>query len=142
MKKDDLYICNKCRYETPEVLGQCPNCGRRMVSTKETRVRGWLTLVAGLIIAGLMGTITILTAPMLLQPGSEIGSTHFSGTAGQGMMMLFVFGYITAIGIITMANGFWQIKTGRRNKWLFYTSLAMIALIAMTGWLASEAFGK
>lgn len=140
--KEELRICNKCRYETHEALGQCPKCGRRLFSTKHARVSGWVFFTLGMLLAGLMGTISILAAPMLLQPGEFIGSTRFSGTAGQGAIILALFGFLIAVGLIFMVNGLWQIKTGRRNKWLLYIGYALIAMTVMTVSASLKALDK
>jgi hypothetical protein len=128
---DELRICYKCRYETYEVLRKCPKCGLGLFSTKQVRRLGWLMLPIGLLLIGMMGTITFYVTPALFHVGAPTGGKQVTATAEQSALILGLFGSVIAVGLICVANGLWQIKTGRRNKWLVYFSIGLIALVVI-----------
>jgi MFS family permease len=138
---DELRICYKCFYETNEVLKKCPKCGRGLFSKKQVRLLGWLILALGMFLVGLMGTITIYVTPALLYAGAPTGGKQVTATAEQATLILALFGSLIAAGLIFMVTGLWQIKTGRRNKWLVYSSIALIGLVVIAAVLALKAIG-
>jgi hypothetical protein len=139
---DDMRRCYKCDFETLEVVPTCPKCGAGLFSTKQVRRRGWVLLVIGLFLVGLMGFITYHLAPSMLRPGVPIpGSTTFSGTAEQGVRSLFLFGTVIAFGLAAGVIGLLQIKTGRRNKWMLYFFLGLLALVVVSLWRTLSVFG-
>jgi hypothetical protein len=101
---------------------------------KNWRLRGWLQLVMGLLLAGGMGAITYNLAPSVLRPGVSAGSGGFAGTAEQGLLILGLFGLLIAFGLGSAASGLWQIATGRRNNWIFALMLALFALVMLAAW--------
>lgn len=138
---DDLRKCYKCGYETIERVPQCPQCGRRLLSTKQIRRLGWGQLLAGLFLLGLMGTITYSLAPSLLQPGQLTGGERFTGTPEQGLLILGLFGLVLTFGLTSLVSGLWQITTGRRNKWILYFSFVLFALLVAAGWIVRQVLG-
>ena len=96
----DFYRCNKCSYESNEVIRRCPTCGRATVSSKRLRRLGWAQLLLGLVIVGLMGTVTFYVAPIMLQPQTAGSSTRFTGTAEQAQAFLLLFGVVIMFGLI------------------------------------------
>jgi hypothetical protein len=138
---DDLRICYKCYYETNEALKKCPKCGLGLFSTKQVRRLGWVILALGMFLVGLMGTITFYVTPALLYAGSPTGGMQVTATTEQAALILALFGSVIAAGLISMVTGLWQIKTGRRNKWLVYSGIALIALVVIAAVLALKAIG-
>ena len=126
---DELRKCYKCGYETTEVVRQCPKCGRRVLSTKQVRRLGWLQLLLGLFLSAFMGTIALSLAPIMLHPGRG-----FTGTPQQALLILGLFGLVIVFGLSSIANGLWQIITGRRNKWILYLSFVLFALLLFVAW--------
>ena len=131
---DELRKCFKCGYETVEVLRVCPKCGRRLLSVKQVRRLGWVQLILGLFLAGAMGAITFYLAPSLLHAGAPGGGEWFTGTAEQGLSTVGLFGLVIVFGLASMLSGLWQIRTGRRNKWILHLILALTAVLG--AWLA------
>ena len=128
--------CYKCGYVTNEAVGQCPKCGRRLRTAKQVRRLGWVQLLIGVFLVGLMGTITFNLAPLMLRTGEPAASgARFTGTAEQAQLILGLFGLVILFGLTSMASGLWQIKTGRRNKWIFILMLALVVLLVLAGWL-------
>ena len=130
---DELRRCFKCGYETTEKLRRCPTCGRALLSTKTVRRLGWVQLAAGLFLVVFVGMITFYLAPDLLGIGVSKAGTRFTGTPEQGRATVGLFGLVIVFGFASTFNGILQIKTGRRNKFMLYFILALIAVIVV--WL-------
>jgi MFS family permease len=127
--------CYSCGF-AGEAAGKCPNCGGRLRSARLVRGLGWLQLLIGLFLVGLMGTITYNLAPSLLSPAAPAGS-RFTGTPGQALMILGLFGLVITFGVGSIASGLWQIVTGRRNKWIFILMLVLFVVVMLTAWLTT-----
>ena len=139
-----LNTCSRCGYTTNETIGQCPQCGQREStarSPKTVRRLGWVQLVLGLFLVGLMGTITWNVAPLMAGSGPTQGGGRFTGTAEQAQLVLGLFGLVIMFGLTSMVNGIWQIRTGRRNKWIFIFMLALTAVLIVVGWLVTKRVG-
>jgi len=137
---EQLSSCYSCGHTTTEVTTQCPKCGRRLRTAKQVRFLGWLQLLIGLFLVGLMGTITYNLAPMMF-PVTEVrgGSAQFTGTPEQAQMILGLFGMVIAFGVGSIASGLWQIKTGRRNKWLFIIMVVLFVVLILFSWFLRAA---
>jgi MFS family permease len=98
---------------------------------------GWLQLLIGLFLVGLMGTITYNLAPSLLSPAAPADGSRFTGTPEQALVILGLFGLVIAFGVGSIASGLWQIATGRRNKWIFIAMLALFVVVMLTAWLTT-----
>jgi hypothetical protein len=93
----------------------CPKCGKKMMSSKTLRILGGLSLACGLILLGLMGTITVAMLPMLLHPNPG-GSSGFTGTAEQAQSALYLFAAVMVFGLFATLSGLFQIIAGRRSR--------------------------
>ncbi|HYY42921.1 MAG TPA: hypothetical protein VE775_09335 [Pyrinomonadaceae bacterium] len=138
---DQLRSCYKCGYETNEPVKQCPKCGQRLRTAREVRALGWLQLLIGIFLVGLMGTITFKLAPLLLQTGVREGGSRFTGTPQQAFLILGLFGLLILFGATSMTSGLWQIKTGRRNKWIFIFMLGLVIVLIVVVWFVRAALG-
>jgi len=96
-----------------------------MISSKRMRGLGWAQLVIGLFLAGFMTALTVYLAPLMLQTGGGSSNERFTGTPAQALMILLLFGVVIFFGLTSMASGLWQIKTGRRNKWILIICFAV-----------------
>lgn len=95
---------------------------------------GWLLLVIGLFLVGLMGTITWRMYPSMSHPGiPDASGSTWTGTAAQGHDALQLFGLVIAFGVVSILNGVWQIATGRRNLLFVGLTLALGALLYLFG---------
>ncbi|HEX8636306.1 MAG TPA: hypothetical protein VF703_19450 [Pyrinomonadaceae bacterium] len=133
--------CYSCGHVTSEVAAQCPKCGRRLRTARQVRRLGWLQLAIGVFLVGLMGTITYNLAPSLLPPAAETrgGGAGFTGTPEQAQLILALFGLVIAFGLGSILSGLWQIKTGRRNKWLFIVMLVLFVVLILFSWFLRSA---
>ncbi|HJR08614.1 MAG TPA: hypothetical protein VJ842_15245 [Pyrinomonadaceae bacterium] len=131
---EEASSCYSCGHVTNEDVGKCPKCGRRLRTAKQVRRLGWLQLAIGVFLIGLMGTITYNLAPALLQAGESVDGSRFTGTPQQAQLILGLFGMVLVFGVGSVASGLWQIKTGRRNKWLFIVMLVLFVILIAFSW--------
>lgn len=137
---EEFSSCNSCGNVTTEAVSQCPKCGRRLRTAKQVRFHGWLQLLIGLFLVGLMGTITYNLAPLMFPLVEPRGANaRFTGTPEQAQMILALFGMVIAFGLGSVVSGLWQIKTGRRNKWLFIGMVALFVVLILFSWYLRSA---
>lgn len=135
--------CFSCGYVTDEAADKkCPKCGRRLRSAKQVRRLGWMQVAIGVFLVGLMGTITYNVAPLLLQAGESAGGARFTGTTQQAQLILALFGMVLVFGFGSILSGIWQIKTGRRNKWLFIIMVALFLVLIGFSWYLRSALSN
>lgn len=136
--------CYSCGHVTSDVAAaaQCPKCGRRLRTAKQVRRLGWLQLLIGVFLVGLMGTITYNLAPSLLPSAATTttrGGARFTGTPQQAQLILGLFGMVIVFGLGSILSGLWQIKTGRRNKWLFVIMVLLFVVLILFSWFLRSA---
>lgn len=129
--------CFRCGYATGEEFARCPQCGSRLRTSREVRGLGVAQLVIGLFLVGLMGTITYRLAPSLLNAGETTAGTRFTGTPDQALLILGLFVLVITFGLGSFVSGLWQIKTGRRNKWIFLFMLGLFVLVMVYAWFTT-----
>ena len=123
----------RCGYVTDAEGTTCPKCGGRLRTAKVIRRLGWAQLLIGLLLVGMMGTITVMTAPYLLHPGDTNGGTTFTGTPGQAQLFLGLFGIVIFFGVGTIFSGGWQVVTGKRNRWIAILMLVIFVILIGVG---------
>ena len=137
---NEVSTCFRCSFETGEAVEKCPRCGGRMRTARQVRRLGWVQVVCGVILVGMMGTITAFVAPLILQAGEPTATgSRFNGTPEQALLILGLFGIVILFGLVAMLNGIWQIKYGRRNKWLFIVVMVLAGLLVLLGWVVRTA---
>jgi hypothetical protein len=132
----------RCGYVTETEGTVCPKCGGRLRTARSVRLLGWIQLLIGLFLVGLMGTITFNLAPAMLRPGEIDHGSKFTGSPEQAQLILGVFGLVIIFGLGAMVSGFWQIWTGRRNKWIAIAMLGLIVLFVIAGGAISKSLGN
>ena len=138
---EELHTCERCGTATRESAGQCAGCGERWRTKKQVRRLGWVQLLMGLFLVGLMGIITYNLTPLMLRAGERAGGARFTGTAAQAQLILGLFWLVIAFGLTSMLSGLWHIKTGRRNRWLFILLLGLMTLLGLLTVLVRESLG-
>ena len=97
---------------------------------RTVRRLGWVLLLLGLFLVGLMGTITWNLYPSMTHPGvADAGGSTFTGTTQQARDALQLFGMVMAFGLLSTVNGLWQIATGRRNLAFVGVTLVLAAAL-------------
>ncbi|WP_425230993.1 hypothetical protein [Sphingomonas sp.] len=108
---------------------------------RTVRRLGWVLLFIGLFLVGLMGAITWKMYPSMSHPGvTDASGTTFTGTAAQAHDALQLFALVIAFGFVAMANGVWQIATGRRNLAFAAVSLVLGAALFLFARSMAAAF--
>lgn len=64
---------------------------------------------------------------------------QFTGTPEQAQLILGLFGMVIAFGLGSIASGLFQIKTGRRNKWLFILMVLLFVVLILFSWFLRSA---
>lgn len=128
----NLSTCNSptCAVTVDGFVDTCPKCGGPMRAIRESRLRAVVLIACGVILIVMMGAITLMTAPMMLSPGAETaGGSSWEGTREQGQVALALFGVVILFGAVSLANGLYQLRTGRENKLFIWLTLALVALL-------------
>ena len=128
---EDLTKCYKCGYETYKLVSHCPQCGRAMQSKRWSRRYGWILLVLGICISGVIGLVLMAIGPKLLAAISGSGGTGFSGSVADARLAFGILSAVELFGVTAVCYGLWQIVTGRRNKWVIYFMVGICALLAL-----------
>lgn len=128
----DKLICSKCSHAASEDVARCPQCGSWMPRAQGVRRRGWVLIVLGVLLVAMMGTITFLTAPMMMSRRASSGA-GFTGTPEQALLILGLFGIVMIFGITCIGSGLWQIVTGRRSIWIVVITLSLTFLLIVAG---------
>jgi hypothetical protein len=112
MKDQDS--CSKCGHAAGKGITRCPECGSWMPRARGIRIRGGILIFLGLVLVGMMGTISIVVAPIMFSDGSG-GGTKFSATPAQAVLIMGLFGAVIVFGVACILSGIVQLVTGRRN---------------------------
>ncbi len=128
---EDLGKCYNCGYETYRLISHCPECGRSMQSKRWSRRYGWILLILGIFISGVIGLVLTAIGPKLFAAISESGRRGFSGSASDARLALGILALVELFGITAAFYGVWQIVTGRRSKWVIYFAFAFAALLGL-----------
>lgn len=140
----DHSICTspQCGAWADGLVETCPRCGGPMQGQRGVTWGGWVMLACGLFLLLLMGTITLLTAPMLLRPGVETdGGAEFTGTPQQAFIVLGIFGLVLLFGLAATIHGAIQVTTGRQSTKSIVLILALAGVLIFGSLLGVLALG-
>lgn len=127
------YSCHKCDFETDEQLAKCPQCGRRLQSTKKIRIFGWFLLVLGTGLVIFMGTLGVILARIIAGSNEPGATTSFTGGPEVVTLIIVVFGLVILFGLASIASGIWQIKYGKPNKKIMVAMFVVAGLLLVLG---------
>jgi magnesium-transporting ATPase (P-type) len=127
-----------CNNRVPGKVDKCPKCGRKMRSGGFIRGLGWVLLLIGLFLVGLMGTITVNVGWGMLHPGETVQGSTFTGTAEQGKLFLTLFGLVIIFGLGSIFNGLYQIITGQRNRIVLFVMLGLAAVLFLYAYVLNH----
>ncbi|HZE71731.1 MAG TPA: hypothetical protein VE135_19660 [Pyrinomonadaceae bacterium] len=125
--------CTKCGYSVTGKETKCPQCGGWIRRAQRIRRLGGVLIVIGFLLVAMMGTITLMLAPMMLSAGRETTGARFTGTPEQGLMILGLFGIIIVFGLAAIAGGVFQLLTGRRSIVIIVIVLGLAFLLWVIG---------
>ena len=131
----------KCATLVEGKADSCPKCGGQMRSVGESPVRGIVLLLCGLILVGLMGTVTWNMYPTLSNPGVRMpDGSEWTGTAEQARMALLLFAAVIVFGLVATANGIYMLVTRQQSKAFMFVSLGLAALLLVITFVAMGQF--
>jgi hypothetical protein len=128
---EELRSCLFCGYTSNEEISQCPGCQskRKFLTKKRLLIMGWVQLICGLFLVGMMGTITINVLPSLLPLGHQAGIKIFTGTPEQARLMLILFSILIMTGLACTVSGLWLLITKRIKKWLYWLTIGLFSSV-------------
>jgi len=84
-------------------------------------------MVLGAMLAGGVGFLLWYLLPSLRHPGEDVGGMRFTGSPGQGWMVIGILGTVALFGALTLGYGAFQLATGRRSR------LVVQAIVGLAG---------
>jgi len=133
VKIERFRSCYKCGYHASTPATVCPQCRSTLFTDMNTRIRGGLLVVIGLILVGMMSYILLWSLAAF--SNSNTLNARFTGTEQQKILIIFLFGILILFGLASCSTGFWQLIFGRRNKVFVWSMYGMAVLISLGGGL-------
>lgn len=108
----------------------------RPLSPRAIRRLGWVLIGVGAFLVLFMGYIALVVGRIILHSNDPDATTRFTGGPGMILFTFAVFGVVIAFGLVSLLNGIWQVRYGKRNphflQWMFW----MIPAFGLFGVLA------
>jgi hypothetical protein len=123
-------VCPKCNDIVTTSETVCSACGKKMMPASRIRMLGWLSLLCGVFLIGLMSWLSFWIYNAITKSG-EPGQGTFRGGPEIIGFIIVVFGLVLTFGFFAAISGLWQIIYGKRNKVL--TFIVIILGIAFIG---------
>jgi len=124
--------CFRCSFRGEIAQTSCPQCGKKLYTSRNIRNRGIVQIITGLILIVMMAGLGIFIGVLANQPSGQ-------KLAQQKTFLLGLYGFFGVIGLFGLNGivmGTWQVATGRRNKVLMWVMFVLLALI-LIGCLAT-----
>jgi MFS family permease len=100
---------------------------------KTNRTRGRLLIVLGLMLSLGMAGISFYLWRTIHYPGQSGSTSRWTGSAEMTARTFQFFGTIFAFGLVCLATGVFQVKTGRRNMIAVALLLLLVGLMIFLG---------
>ena len=100
---------------------------------RSNRTRGWLLIVIGPLLSVAMAGLSFYLWRTIHYPGQLGGTSRWTGSAEMTARTFQIFGAIFAFGIVCLATGIFQVKTGRRNVAFLVLLLLLVGLMVFLG---------
>ena len=127
------YFCDKCNFETDELIGGCPRCGSALRKTSTVQKLGWVLVVLGGLLTAFMSVLIVVITRIINNSDEPGTSARFTGDATAAGFIYAILGVVLALSITFVVAGIWQIRYGRRNKKLVFVALVLAALFYAAG---------
>jgi hypothetical protein len=105
--------CPRCKFKPQQWVNDCPQCGQVIVSPRRVRTLGWLLIFIGAFLSVGIAAVGLAVARVIA--GDSGATTTFTGTGEQMGMMFTLFAFVFLFGLVAMAVGGWQVRTGKQN---------------------------
>lgn len=94
---------------------------------------GYVQIVMGAILSLGMTGLGAYLGKLMLFPSS---GGRFAGGFAEAAVIIGIFLLVISVGIAAMVNGYWQIRYGRRNKYIVYFLIGFAVLLFIGGTVA------
>lgn len=108
-----------------------------MLYSHQLRRRGWVLLLCGLFIVGLIVGIPFI-GQITMGPTVEFNS---SVTRGERIVFFTVLGLIAVLGLVIAIAGGFQLATGRRLRHAHVAMIGLVVAIVLAFWFAEALDG-
>ncbi|HEY4433004.1 MAG TPA: hypothetical protein VGM99_01270 [Candidatus Cybelea sp.] len=110
--------CNQLRSESD----MCSTCGARLQSLDSAKRRGWVALSAGAFMVVFVGAAWLWVDRTMAAQGvstPDVATAKFLGR------IHISFALVVVAGLLGIANGWLMVQSGRRNRVLIFTLVAV-----------------
>ena len=121
--------CYKCGFQSETAETVCPQCKRPLQTSSSIRIRGFLLVICGVILMGMIGYISLWAIDAV---SGTAGQSRFTGTQQEKLMIFALFGVLMIFGFLSFVTGLFQLIAGRRNK-LFIWAMVVVAFLIFLG---------
>jgi fatty acid desaturase len=100
---------------------------------KGNRTRGWVLIVLGLLLTIGMAGITFYVWQAVHSQGQPGGTPRWTGGTAMTARTFQLFATLIGFGVICLATGIFQVRTGRRNMGLVVLLLLLVGVMIFLG---------
>jgi hypothetical protein len=100
---------------------------------KSNRTRGWLLIVLGLLLSLGMAVLSLYLWRTIHYSGQPGVTSRWNGSAEMTDRTFQLFGTIFVFGLVCLATGIFQVRTGRRNRIAVALLLLLVGLMFFLG---------
>jgi len=122
--------CFKCSFRGETSHMDCPECGKKLRTSKNIRTRGVIQIVTGVILVAMMAGLSIFIGVLVAKGANDPETARKLADQRTFMLTIYgLFGVLALFGVNGIVMGTWQVVTGRRNKVLMWVLFVLLALI-------------
>jgi hypothetical protein len=118
----------------------CPKCGYPALGQARVRTLGWVLMVCGAVVFGIIAFASWFMIPLIVAGGETVDGSRFSGSADNAFFIVGVFVLVAAIGAAIVLSGLIQVRRGRPDRRLVKGMLVLVAVFYVIAWLARRGF--
>ena len=108
----------------------CPECGKKLRTSKNIRTRGVIQIVTGVLLVLMMAGLSIFIGVLVAKGANDPETAKKLADQRNFMLTIYAFfGVLALFGLNGIVMGTWQVVTGRRNKVLMWAMFVLLALI-------------
>src|SRR5262245_26698796 len=101
--------CPKCGYIRETAETRCPDCGKVLQSVTRIRVLGVISVILGTFLLLIMGYLSFWAYRAINEPVKPGSTPRFTGGPQELGFIIFVFGLVMMISLISLLGGLWMI---------------------------------
>ena len=122
--------CFKCSFRGETAQMDCPECGKKLRTSKNIRTRGVIQIVTGVLLVLMMAGLSIFIGVLVAKGANDPETAKKLADQRNFMLTIYAFfGMLALFGLNGIVMGTWQVVTGRRNKVLMWIMFILLALI-------------